>query len=165
MKALKFVTASALLMATVAVAPSYAQEAASQCSCISAGPDAGPVGSIVAARGEVLASGAANYEAAAVGTPVSIGTEISVGANSSARITVGTCRVQLTANTLTRVSALNNGNVCVASLEAGTLPVAPVAGPPPSWVPLGLFTAAATAATLLSLSNNGKDGASQPISQ
>lgn len=140
------------------------------CSCVTSGPSAGPVGSIVAASGNVLTNGAKDFQPAAAGTPVSVGSEISVGAKSAAQISVGTCGLSLSAGSVTRVMAQEGGNICVSSVQTTNtaygadalgeqLPEDPQVAAPvvagTSWVPLGIFTTlAVTAAALPLLSDN-----------
>ena len=122
MRFVRALTAAALAMSASLgnVGAAFATDAA-DCSCITAGPSVGQVGSIVAAKGDVLASGAKDYSLVKAGCPISVGTEISVGAKSSAQISIGSCSLPLMANSVTRVNARADGNICVASAQIASV--------------------------------------------
>lgn len=168
MRIVKIAAAAVLLMSTSGVGVSFAEQAGTQCSCITAGSGAGQVGRIVAAKGEVLASGATNYEAAKAGTPISIGSEISVGAKSSAQISVGTCALPLMANSVTRINAQADGNICVASVQTSNAEYGvtglSTGGQPLTEngiVPLVLFGTLGGGAAILALTGGGENAISQ----
>ncbi len=79
------------------------------------------------------------------------------------------------ANSVTRVSAQKDGNLCVASVQTSTAkygadilsdnveqPAAPIVAGTPSWVPLAIFLGSAGAAgILIATDSKGKDPVSQ----
>lgn len=106
-----FNTALAALMASTV--------AAQACECrVPAGSAAGPIGQIVSAGGEVLASTPAGLELAAAGTDLYSGSQIIVGNDSAANISVGaTCHLPLEANSETTI-ANTDGELCVRVSKA-----------------------------------------------
>ena len=167
MRFVRVLTAVALSVSasSASVGVSSAQDAGLGCSCVTAGSNEGVIGQVVSANGEVLATGASNFDAAAAGTPLSVGSEVAVGGRSAARISVGTCLLDLKANTVTRISPLENGNLCVGPVQAAGLPAAPgAAAGVPAWAPVALFGAVAVGAVALGVSKNSKNG-TDPISQ
>jgi hypothetical protein len=66
---------------------------------------------------------------------------------------------------VTRISPLENGNLCVGPVQAAGLPAAPgAAAGVPAWAPVALFGAVAVGAVALGVSKNSKNG-TDPISQ
>ena len=167
MHIVKVAAAAAFLVAAGAGA-SFAGQADGACSCITAGPAMGQVGSVVSANGDVVTSGAKNFEAAKSGVPLSVGSEISVGAKSSAQISVGSCTLPLMANSVTRVNAQKDGNICVASVQTSTSEYGALIGNDDdrdrSWVPFALFGGSVGAAALLILTDDDKDPVAAPVS-
>lgn len=146
MRIVKFFAIAGLAVAGL---PSLASAQEDSCACVAR---EGSAGRFVAANGSVLASGISGYGQAVAGTPISSGSEISVGANSSAEIQIGNCALQLSANTVTRLSALANRNICVASNEAAT------GGLAGNYIAPGMFLGLAGGAAALALTNGDNVG-------
>lgn len=124
MRILKLLVAAALA-ANVVAPVAYAQNTA--CTCQTTGADGEAVGRFLRVQGNVLASGTGDYVPAQTNAPVLVNSEVQVGARSSAAIIVGQgCNLSLDANTITRISRLADGNLCVA--QSGNAPAADVAG-------------------------------------
>ena len=125
MKFAHLLAAAVFTTSSLGSVPGFA--AGLDCSCITTGATSGQ---IVSAKGNVLTNGKKDFVLATAGTPIAPGSEISVGAKSAASISIGTCALPLMANSVTRVSAQKDGNICVASVQTASATYgAPLAGP------------------------------------
>lgn len=135
---------------------------AQECSCVA---NAGSAGRIVSASGSVMTNGATGFQQASAGSPIGAGSEISVGANSAADISIGSCALSLGENTVTRLSALANRNICVAGQNTAFAPEAGagggVAGGGSSFVPAAMFGTLAVGAGAMALIGQGDDPVSR----
>lgn len=172
MKFARLLVATAIAASPLGAGTGFA--AAPDCTCTTTGAS---TGQIVSAKGNVLTNGDKDFVLATAGTPIAPGSEISVGAKSAASISIGTCALPLMANSVTRVSAPKDGNICVASVQtvsaAYGAPKAGAAGSGPfagsiSGIAVGSIVTGAIAAGVLaaivSNNNNSSTPASAPIS-
>lgn len=107
------VAAGGCLLASMGVS-AQAQEAAGNCGCTTALPQAGQmVGQLVSATGTVNVLAANGWSNASAGTPLFVGSRIETGAQSSASVQIGNCALPVGEQSQISVQQVDQ-SVCVA---------------------------------------------------
>ena len=134
---------------------SHSQER--DCACLTPVASGNAVAEIIASSGEVIASRPEGFGVASPGTNVSLGSQIMTGHESSASIMVGSCTLNVGANSEVTIASLGT-EIClrVSKVEA---PVA-TATAGISNAPLAMFSAISAGAAVASALGGGTDKAS-----
>ncbi|GLS34415.1 hypothetical protein GCM10010869_00030 [Mesorhizobium tianshanense] len=146
---------------------SFAQDAS--CTCTTTyQATAGSIGSIGRADGDVMVSQAAGYGPAKVGNALDFGSRIVVGARGSASVNVGSCNLDVPANSSLDISRVEN-NICL-KIVGSEQTAAAVSyehtgqigqGGNQSLIPLGIFGGAALGAGVLAATQDTDNGVSR----
>jgi hypothetical protein len=145
---------------------SFAQDAPCTCTTPYQGT-ASSIGSIGHANGDVMVSQAAGYGPAKAGNALDFGSRIVVGARGAASVSVGSCSMDVPANSSLDISRVEN-NICLKVVGSEQTAAAPAVssehtgqiapGGTRSNTPLFIFGGMAAAAGILAATQDDDDG-------